>query len=905
MEEKIIQLISNPQLGTARDTTVPSGGTVFVRLSSGQTVNARAIAPINSPRVMVAFSEQDNIYYAVPESLAREINRETSELSRSKPQPEPVIEEGFFIVITDDRQIYSSVRTDISFRISPANGTRVFTIGQENTEVRKIVLDDRPIAQIDLSFRNNDRQASSSFIELRTIIVRNVDQFLDWNISTGIDQKLQLIQLSNRDETIAAFKEYFELVTGFQEPQRVYSGTPEQTYIYNTNQGQESVTINRVFTDILDGTFVAGTIIDFQPFAFSVDEETLAFGNCLEPAMWVPDPLGIVKPVPGTGHYRTTSLLQDEMETRVQAIDTVSNSGNTYSINDDLQSLVQFNILYNNNTDPAGGGNYGFETTSSQVDTYQESASTNEAGALIDWDPENVSMKSGTYSLSIDRVLTKSYVKRKEVVYTVIGGGAGTTFVSQQRTFFISTEWELNITESQACNVTASFDFGTLSIPIRHIFSTNFTSSLSFPTTETVIENTPLITPNTKAPSFNALPDRLLAQRETVTGTQTANCDFQATKIYTTNKAQMLVNRVSLSCTLNLESVVKFAVGIGRVITSLRVNQTADFTQFVAPGLIGYTTFLPDIIPAEPWPDDFGGYETLDSTILFFRQLREYTDFQATEVIEEETRQIEFLDTFRRTTKSFSGYALENALIWHDSLDGSTINIRSDNTMFFRTSKSQTNEIGSTITLEEFTATDSKTEMSYLSGFPSSFTEEVTTQWNGSSFDFSFVNTISATTARKSILDYIGEDFLVYNPNNNRLHVAVLQSVVQGTDTATFEIITSVELQSGTFFDENNNRAIAVTKINLASLFLCPGSVRSNIQRDIAINGKSLFLTYRENDDADPTNDEVGFVHEFTIQDDGNITFEKEIQAKITTELESFLDPKRDGFNRQYVNKIN
>ncbi len=102
MLEKILQSLINPSQGTARDTSIRAGGTVYVKVFSN-TVPAIAITDINSAEVAVFWSEADNTYYAMSSNIPIVLSEQTNELERSIAPSvvEVVINAPFRIVARD------------------------------------------------------------------------------------------------------------------------------------------------------------------------------------------------------------------------------------------------------------------------------------------------------------------------------------------------------------------------------------------------------------------------------------------------------------------------------------------------------------------------------------------------------------------------------------------------------------------------------------------------------------------------------------------------------------------------------------------------------------------------------------------------------------------------------------
>ena len=191
-------------------------------------------------------------------------------------------------------------------------------------------------------------------------------------------------------------------------------------------------------------------------------------------------------------------------------------------------------------------------------------------------------------------------------------------------------------------------------------------------------------------------------------------------------------------------------------------------------------------------------------------------------------------------------------------------------------------------------------------GMPKSWYEETRNEGNGGGITVTYPKAINTRTPRRCVDDYIGEEFWVFRAQNTRMYLGTLLSYDKATGEFRFSADTDLPsdtswlLDTGTFLTATNAVSVMITRENLAAFFANPNHprrVRSYLDRDLSISGKTLKLTYRDAGDDKPLDDSIGFAHSFNITTGGNITWHPDDNQISGSIYEPFDDgdPKSEG----------
>ncbi len=947
MEQKIIQLINNPQVGIARDTTVSGGSTVFVRLSSGQTVNAIAVSPINSPRVVVAFSEKDNAYYAIPESAATEISRETSELSRSRPG-EVLVEELPFIVIVYNGTKYSSVEEVLPFDINNLSllEARIsYLKSQENSEILAVGSPNFAVDKtMDIFYYNNGASEVSNLTDLEVpFFVRNMAPNTELSLAKGVLNRVAIGLVAAFFDARGATYEVIKVNEGVSNvitelilPSETYTGTPVNVYTYQTQEnGQtipEDLTIVRAVSSVLTDTLVFGKLVFFQSLFgdFGRDIEYYKFNHSLDIGMIAIDDyerIGL------TGHLRIQSLKQTSMDASydINYLYTDTDPNFTYTYTSQNRSRITYEILANNtNTgDPnLSGSNYDFRATAIGDVVAEETLTSPNYVYQVSWGPNLATFPTGTYSFSYRKEFNKTLVMRRQQTYNSTGGGLAQQYNNESLTISFDVNWRGRCSYSLNVNYEENFVLGSFATPLRYkiISSASFdvttTSNVTGTHAETLSAQAQTAMNASTASQIFAIPEGInpntigILQGDITVGsalfragdgrafdvnsddvsiTTSVAIDNQFLRILVSNDNATLINRCSLKA--NIVYTRRRVLRKQFQTIAFSANVTSN-SQAVLED-ISFKVFdfdLDNKTLNNPW-ENLTGMFRLDISGLYISEAVDYSEYQVVELFPINNIQQQWVGSLSVSTNSVTNFEIVNELIFWDGT--SEISLNRDNTMYARfTSSSKFTNNAGIITLEGIELYDTSGAMSPSSSIPESWSETTTNTWNGSSFESVEVGNITSSNIRKQPNEFIGEEFLVFDRINSILFTCSLSSVTVNSSDYDIDLVVldQQQLNAKTFFDDRDNNFIVVTKENLVAMFLV-NQVNSGIHRFLTISGRNIFLAYREQDEL--AQDELGFVHQFAIDENNNLIFVGEVQHRIFSPFPG--NPKSNGDFRQLV----
>lgn len=949
--DRIREFLQNPIPARARSMK-RAGESLQVTLPGGRIITAIAAQDISSSQILAAKTTQGK-WYALSKTARRIINERT-ETSRNRPRRIEVVEEIFIVVIYEDQR-YSDEKIILPFSILDFQSELYFTSYLVTQERSRLLLAGAPSLNPDDQSLNIYYFDSNGLFEtvsetdlLYYELVNNLNAFSSTDLMFSVNDRINLALLTDLNNTRDAWYLVIRDTEGVSDvynelilPTLAYTGTPANTYIYNTLQNnqpvQEQVIIDRGSNLNLDGRFVAGKLIYFEPLIFDggVDLEYYAWENSLDVGMFAVD--AIVNPVLGQGHLRTDSLRQTAINNTWDINYNYSNASDPdidYSYLDREQMNYSYEIIANNTTaDPnLSGSNYDFRATCTAKEILQETFSSTEFGYRIDFAPNAIAPTTGNYTQTTRTEYDKSVVQRRQQTYNSQGTGVNQQYFNEDVTMSLDIDWRVRRTDSTDINFTGQFNFGSMLLPVN--YSIFLDCLFDYTTTTNIVgthtEGNPLqaqVAMNTStAPQIFPIPegtDPTTVSIITDNGTigqplffagsngsvfdlneddvfisSTANVSLDFVKVMTTNDSQALINRTRGKISVTYGTRLKFRKQLNTIFfAASTINKESQAVLEDA----SYSVFDFSFIPRDlrnPW-DDLTGYNDLRTDLWFAEEVSRLSRYTVTTISTIINRQREYIGSLWEITGDFAGLELVNDLIFYDGVNQKTINTANSAYGAFNT----VNINGSVITLTT-RLHDNLGRMSPTPGLPTEWTEQTAVEWNGIQFVSTVNNAVENTIPRSTPADFIGEEFLIYDRDNTALITAVLNSAIaSGTFfDLTLSLIESIPIQAGTFWSRNNSDSIIVTKANLSAMFLAGRAENLQPEKRLTINGNTIILAYAERDDADPTNFTTGWVHKFTIQGN-NVIFSGELQHRIFEPFDG-SNPKSNGTFRQVTEKL-
>ncbi len=248
---------------------------------------------------------------------------------------------------------------------------------------------------------------------------------------------------------------------------------------------------------------------------------------------------------------------------------------------------------------------------------------------------------------------------------------------------------------------------------------------------------------------------------------------------------------------------------------------------------------------------------------------------------------------------------LNQECYYSNKANGELLTINTNNTIVGRGfDLGEVTIIGNSLEIDRVEMADCLGNVAASGGYPSNWTRTLTRNWNPTTEVFDTTDTFNITstgTNRQSVSDFIGEEFYFYKPDTRVLYTFTLTAAVPSTIDILFvkingTITDSVVLQAGSFIGDYSFFSLPiVTKKNVVASF-CQ-KLANGLNRRIALDNKNLFITYTE-PDTNPAS-EVTYVHQFRVNDDGNITFVGEVEAKQRDDVSTTTS----NYSRQYNGK--
>ena len=942
--EKIIQLIANPSRGVARDTSVKAGATVYVKVN-GTTVPAIAVNDITTAEVFVAFSEEENTYYATSGSNPQKIAEEISELVRSREKKE-VVAIAFLVFVFDDLR-YSDKKTTLPFTYLNGGTDLIAILNFEvsrllSTKTHHIFLLGTTTGFVDPILRLNIWK-SGGFTA--TDITDEFIRLIRFNNGVGtahlphyrqyVSSETALWLVRSQENPVASdpYKGAIQFSGTDATTRRTnavtYTGTPELTYMFTgfPDLTVTSMTIGRVGAG--QGTFAGLVYFTLGSGASAAREPEYSYEGSITERNWMISMTFIASLAqPGGGTFYTSSIDSPDWDARYDSIYTYNDpvAGFTF----DYSEIVEYDTtrtLNVNITDPDPGetaatwdlsieANHRFEVIEDIVATIQ--------AVEIGLDPAMITKKTGSYQNRQRLCQTLNQFRITDVQENV-----ATSLVDHTRQFIFNHTFECE--RRYVKTFASTFTLGSYTYPIRHNVSSiqvnlnrvaatidvtgtedaggsmesSTASQVFFPggSTEDIIRTLGTFWHRESHWEISGTGQGWLGLPiETTVLTTNGMVDLSSLDIISINGQSALISTIEVSYDYVMTSTNIYRLGtlggspdvncveydIDNGVTGLNfVNNNPE--DHADPLFLGYfAEFLSTLIAdAQDRNVVTGEIESVcwDDAKVTSNTLRTNSHWRRFNTSLEETKVV------------LTNIDFTHSLILHNEGGLGTVDLTSAEDTLYAYATGVTTGAG-VITLDAAFVYDNMGLMGTDTGMTTGLTQitsETPVDPIMQTFTTSTITTNDSTRPRKAIASYIGDDFYVFDRDSKTLHEATLTGVTAlGTDGINrrtfdldFTINSSTVMQAGTFFlPEQSTGYVAVTKDNLAAMFQWGRKSGFGFQgtyqfaQQLAIAGTTLYLTYRETDDAEPANLKIGYVHQFAVEG-GKLVFKQEVAAKV------------------------